>query len=536
MPKPYKTRQQLIEEIESLNLSLAEARDTLSAIQNGEVDALVLSTEGGAQVYTLTGAEHPYRIMVETMNEGAATVDPEGMIVYCNQRFAEMVNTPLERVIGTPINRYIAPADRRKFKSLVKPGSGVSRNAELLFQTERGESLPVLLAISSFIPIDSQEMICIVAADLTEQKKNEQIVASERLAGLIFEQTTEAFVVCDGEGVIIRFSAEAQNLAQESLYFCNFDEVFRLKSSSEEEEYFSISKVMKGEVYRKTEFNQSLADGRVRDLLLSAGPLRREDEIIGCVIVMIDITERRKFEEELQARTVQLEQMNRGLEAFTYSVSHDLQAPLRAMDGFAGMILKDYGESMDSEFRRKFQVIRDNAWVMQKLIEGLLNLSRIGRQTISFSALDVKALFEGVREELQAANPKRKMKFIIGDIQPAYGDRALIRQVVFNLMSNAVKFTGQRKEAVIEVGSRAEKASTVFYVKDNGAGFDKRYVKKLFGVFQRLHSASEYEGTGIGLAIVQRIIQRHGGRVWAEGEVGKGAVFYFSLPRQKSRP
>ena len=245
------------------------------------------------------------------------------------------------------------------------------------------------------------------------------------------------------------------------------------------------------------------------------------------------LEENQALENRLAEARAQLEDANREMEAFTYSVSHDLKGPVRAIDGFTKMILKDYSQAMDAEFRRRFEIVLENTQLMAGLIEGLLTLSRIGRKGLSCSTIDMRAMFETSWKEINACNPGRKIDFRIGNLLPAYGDASLIRQVVSNLLSNAGKFTRRRKQALIEVNSCSEEGALIYSVKDNGTGFDMQYYNKLFGVFQRLHSASEFEGTGIGLAIVQRIIQKHEGRVWAEGKPGKGAAFYFSLPAGK---
>jgi PAS domain S-box-containing protein len=531
MKKKFRTRRELLEEIQSLRGSLDEAGETLRAIQSGEVDALVVSTSEGEQVFTLKGAEQSYRIMVESMSEGAISLDARGTIMYSNLRFAAMIKKPLEQVLGTSIYGYVAPIDKDRFKSLLEQGfKGKNSKAELAFQAADLTTIPVLLSVGTLQP--DSGLIGVVAADLTEQKRNEEIIASERLAGLIFEQAAEALIVCNSEGTIVRAGREAQSLAEEDLFRANFNEVFRLKHAGGKD-YLNLDRVLCGNAFRKEEFLQERKNGTTRDLLVSAGPLTRQDAIIGCVVIMVDITERKRAETELHKRTAQLEEANREMEAFTYSVSHDLQGPLRAMDGFTRMILKDFGDGMEPELRRRFEVIRENTQMMGKLIEGLLALSRIGRKDISFTRIDMEKLFKKTWQEIEVFNPGRKIDFRAGDLPPARGDTGLIRQVVYNLLSNAAKFTRRRETAVIEVGSIPEKDSRIYFVKDNGAGFDMEYYNKLFGVFQRLHRSADFEGTGIGLAIVNRIVRRHNGRVWAEGEVDKGAAFYFSLPMKR---
>jgi signal transduction histidine kinase len=242
-----------------------------------------------------------------------------------------------------------------------------------------------------------------------------------------------------------------------------------------------------------------------------------------------EIGERKRAEAELQARTTQLEFVNKELESFSYSVSHDLRAPLRAIDGYVHLILRRQEDKFDEETRRQFNVIRDNASAMGKLIDDLLAFSRLGQQEMVRSAIDMEPLCRATWEEIQAARPGRQVSLKVGPLPPATGDQALIRQVWKNLFENALKFSNKRETATVETGSFIKDDESVYYVRDNGVGFDMRYYDRLFGVFQRLHSNAEYEGTGVGLAIVQRIIARHGGRVWAEGKVDEGATFYFTL-------
>ncbi len=247
----------------------------------------------------------------------------------------------------------------------------------------------------------------------------------------------------------------------------------------------------------------------------------------------------RKINEELERRvierTAQLEAANKELEAFSYSVSHDLRAPLRAIDRFSRVLFEDHSNTLDDDGRHLIKVIRDNARNMGQLIDDLLTLSRLGRQDIKLSKLDIAGLAKAVFNELKPNTRERTPQLNINTPPNAYGDRALIHQVFVNLLSNAIKFTGTKENPIIEVGGYVEGKESIYYVRDNGIGFDMRYAWKLFGVFQRLHRQDEFEGTGVGLAIVQRVIHRHGGQVWAEGKVGEGATFYFTLYSEEHR-
>ena len=273
------------------------------------------------------------------------------------------------------------------------------------------------------------------------------------------------------------------------------------------------------------------------DFLVSTTPLYdSKGQPVGSVHVARDITERKAAEDQLakqaaqlQERKAQLEEINSELESFSYSISHDLRAPLRAIDGFSRIILRQQGDKFNEKTRHQFNMIRDNINLMGVLIENLLSFSRVQKASMSISVIDMDKLSREVWNEIRTANKERKLNFKITKIKPGYGDLTLIRQVLFNLFSNAVKFTKNQKQSIIEMSSYIESDKTVYCIKDNGAGFDMAHYDKLFGVFQRLHSNEEYEGTGIGLAIVQRIINRHGGRVWANSEVEKGATFCFTL-------
>lgn len=238
---------------------------------------------------------------------------------------------------------------------------------------------------------------------------------------------------------------------------------------------------------------------------------------------------------QLQNQSEKLEDANQELEAFAYSVSHDLRVPLRAIDGFSRILVEDYEDKLDEEGIRLLNIVRENTAKMGHLIDDILLLSRASRQEMVLNEIDMAALAKSVYDDFQTDVADRDVEFIMGDIPNAYGDRAMLGQVFQNLIGNAIKFTRNNNPAIIEVGGEKEGKEIVYYVKDNGAGFDMKYINKLFGLFQRLHSPEEFEGTGVGLSIVQRVIRRHGGSVWGEGAVGQGATIYFTLPKDKPK-
>jgi signal transduction histidine kinase len=277
-------------------------------------------------------------------------------------------------------------------------------------------------------------------------------------------------------------------------------------------------------------FNAMLAEIEAR-----AGELERFNRDL-----QNEVTERRRVEAEVwrlnreldsrvRKRTRQLEQANAELEAFAYSVSHDLRAPLRSIDGYGEALAEELGEQLSEDARRYLEKIRSSTRRMGQLIEELLNLSRLSRAEMHYDTVDLSEMAGEIIEEHRQRDPDRKVHVVIWDGITAKGDPQLIRVVMVNLLSNAWKFTGRTENATIEVGMLEENERSVYFVRDNGAGFDMAYSSKLFGVFQRLHGQNEFSGTGIGLATVQRIIRRHGGRIWANAAPGKGAVFYFTL-------
>ncbi|MBD2179128.1 GAF domain-containing protein [Pseudanabaena sp. FACHB-1998] len=237
-----------------------------------------------------------------------------------------------------------------------------------------------------------------------------------------------------------------------------------------------------------------------------------------------------QLENRVSQRTAELESANKDLESFAYSVSHDLRAPLRAIDGFSRILQEDYGDRLDSEGNRFIKVVRDNAQRMGELIDDLLNLSRLNRKEISRQSISINSMVQRILKDFDAEINNRQVEVSVDDLPDCQADSSLLTQVWINLISNAVKYTSKIANAQIKIGVQSHNQEIIYFIRDNGAGFDMQYADKLFGVFQRMHLEQEFEGTGIGLAIAQRIVQRHGGRIWAEAAVNQGATFYFTIP------
>jgi PAS domain S-box-containing protein len=392
----------------------------------------------------------------------------------------------------------------------------------------------------------SYSNVLVSLVDITERKRVEAVLVQY---AAIVESTDDAVVGEDLNGMIT-----AWNGAAARMFGYGAEEVLGrpidllLPQQHRYDEVAILDEIRQGRAVRHFETARRRKDGTLIDVSVTVSPLRnRQGEVIGASKIARDITESKKAEGELRRyrehleevvaeRTAALEAANRELEAFSYSVSHDLRTPLRAVDGFARMLSNKYGAQLDAEAQRLIQVVRDNAGKMAQLIDDMLAFSRCGRSELKTVAVDMEQLVRTVWAELEPLRAGRELCFEVGSLPPVRGDAAMLRQVWNNLLANALKFTRQVPAGRIRVDGAVAQGQCQYRVADNGVGFDQAYVHKLFGVFQRLHAVDEFEGTGIGLAIVKRVIERHGGSVDARGDPGAGATFSFSIPLEGDEP
>lgn len=524
-----KSVNQILLEFEDLRIRLDEAEQTLNAIRQGEVDALVVYGEKGEQVFTLQGAEQPYREFVEQIQEGAASVAKDGLVLWANQRLADILGMPLRQLIGCPIvDIFGAEHEAALEKIMAAAKSGVSRG-ELTLALPGGE-LPVLASMSA-LSESTEAAFALTLTDISVHKRHEQALAAERLTRAILEQATEAIVVCDDAGRIVQANTAAMRLGVDSSRHVRLDSLpIRFGSGEGFGAAFRIARA--GGTARGLEATVETPDG-FRDLLVGVGPLGVVGG--GVVVSLTDITERNAafrfaqhmnetLERRVEDRTEELTALNRELEGFCYSVSHDLRAPLRGMNSASQMLIADYGDQIPAAARGELDRIARNSTRLAHLMDDLLTFARLGRQKMKTQDVDLTEIARTVAED----HAHEGVEIQIEEGLRAVGDPMLLRLMVGNLIGNGVKFTRGRDEAVVAF-ERGDELDT-FVVRDNGIGFKPEYAEKIFLPFERLHTEQEYPGTGIGLANVERIVRRHGGRVWAVGKEGQGAQFYFRIP------
>jgi PAS domain S-box-containing protein len=378
-------------------------------------------------------------------------------------------------------------------------------------------------------------------ADL--QALYEKLRESEEKYRRFVEEAADIIYRTDGEGRFIYVNPVSLKIfgyTEEEFMGKHYLELFHPDFRNKARQYYA-TQFFNGQYTSYLEFPAINKEGKQFWLGQNVQPLMEEGQIIGFQAVARDITDRvlaeeevrklnAELEERVKDRTAQLENANRELEAFSYSVSHDLRAPLLTINGFTQFLSMHLGDKLDDEAKRLISIIRSNTQTMQNLISALLMLSKTNKKELEVTLVDMQELAKETYGDIASAEAQEKILIEIPPMPEAKGDKLLLRQVWTNLLSNAIKFTLAKDERTIVLGGRSEEHRNVYFVKDSGAGFDMNDAAKLFGVFSRLHSDEQFEGTGIGLSIVRRAIHRHNGDVWAEGAVGKGATFYFALP------
>lgn len=416
-------------QLATLRVRLAEAEETLRAIRSGEVDAVVVAGRQGPQVFTLEGAEHAYRTLIESMNEGALTLTAEAVILYANQCFARMVKCPLEQVTGGSFCRFLSAEEQATLQPLLQQGAQSGAKVQVMLNAGDGSKIPAQVSLRP-------------------------------LARNGADGATIGMVVTD--------MTEARQIAEQQEKVRRYEQV-RVQAA--------------------------------------------------------------ELELRVAERTAQLLKANQELEAFESSVSHDLRGPLHHVMTCSEMLITDYAPQLSDEARTYLDHISASAGKMGRLIQALLEFSRLNKRSLSLQPVDIGRMWHEVLVEMKHEIGDRRIAVTIAELPPCRADPILLRQVLVNLLGNALKYSRTRDCSLIEISTAdpSNGESPVYFIKDNGVGFDMKHAGQLFTLFTRLHDARHFEGIGVGLSTAQRIIQRHGGRMWAESAPDAGATFFFTV-------
>lgn len=523
--------------------------------ENGEVEGVFAAardiTERKQAEDKVLEASRYTRSLIEASLDPLVTISADGKITDVNQATENATGFSRDRLIGSDFSTYFTEPEKARQGYRQVFSSGLVRDYPLTLRQTSGSTMEVLYNATVFRNARGEvEGVFAAARDVTDLKRTEQELrlSRERLA-LALKAGHSGTFDWDMQNNVNRWTPEVEEV--HGLAPGEFGGTFEDWEAVVLPEDLPAVKVCIETSLKTGEFAGEWRirrhnDGQVRWITARAKILNdyhgKPWRMIG---VNMDVTERKQAEEEVRKlndelelrviqRTAELEAANKELEAFTYSVSHDLRAPLRHISGFSKMLSEEFSASLPPDAQHHLQRIQEGTRRMGQLVDDLLNLGRVGRKELSLQVAGLRSIIDGVIESLKSDVGDRQVEWKIGDLPYVECDTTLIQQVFQNLLSNALKFTRPRAKAVIEIGQEQRDGSPVVYVRDNGVGFSMKYADKLFGVFQRLHRAEDFEGTGVGLATVQRIVQKHGGRIWAEAELDKGANFYFTLGGSQS--
>src|SRR5712692_4973460 len=495
-----------------------------------------------------------------------AVTDVQGTITYVNDKFCVISQYSEDELIGHN-HRILNSGHHPKefFQQMYHTiANGRVWHGEIKNRAKDGSIYWVDTTIVPFVEADGKpRQYVAIRADITERKSAGEALAAQTMElsrsqqaleaqslmlQSVLDSMAEGLVAADEYGKFLIWNRAAERIVgygpadistpEWSEHYGSYlpDGVTPMPT-----EQLPLVRAIRGEVSTTEIFLRNPKVTQGAWIEASGSPLRAKDGTVhGGVVAFRDITKRKADERQIQQlngelehrvieRTAQLETANKELEAFSYSVSHDLRAPLRHIGGFSKMLVEEFGSSLDPNAQHYVERIQAGTQKMGLLVDELLNLARVGRHALSLQPTQLNSMVEEMVAMLQADCAGRQVEWVIGDLPAVECDPVLVKQIFQNLLANALKFTRPRADAVVEVSHKAESGQPVFMVRDNGIGFNMKYVDKLFGVFQRLHRAEDFEGTGIGLATVQRIVHKHGGRVWAESELDKGAAFYFTI-------
>ncbi|MGE3465533.1 MAG: PAS domain S-box protein [Pyrinomonadaceae bacterium] len=490
----------------------------------------------------LQSSEIRYRRLFEASQDGILILNAITLeIIDVNPFMLELLGYSRDEFLGKELWEIGLFGDKGASQTAFKAlqDSGYLRYEDLPLETRNGEKREVEF-ISSVYDEDGQQVIQCNIRDITARRREE--VLRERLAAIV-KSSDDAIISTELGGVVTTWNSAAEKMfgysAQDIL---GKPLSLLIPKDRGDEERKILDLILRGETLSHFETVRIGKNRKLIDVSVTISPIKNDDgKIIGASKIARNISELKRavkeirklntqLEQRVSDRTAQLQAVNDELESFSYSVSHDLRAPLRHINGFSGALLEDYADKLDDVGKDYLKQVREASQEMAQLIDDVLQLARVTRTEIVSETVDLSEIANAIVEDLRLAKPKRRVTVDIKAGLKTRGDKRLLQILLTNVIGNAWKFTSKTQDARITFGEEQDDGKTVYFVCDNGVGFDMQFSDKLFGAFQRLHGADEFEGTGIGLATVQRIINRHGGRVWAEGAVDVGATFYFTMP------
>ncbi|HUL40090.1 MAG TPA: ATP-binding protein [Methanomassiliicoccales archaeon] len=555
LKKALSERDLLRSKVKELESSLSESEGTLKAILNGEVDAVIVNVDGKDQIYTLKGADEPYRALFEQMSEGAVTISEDSSILYSNRSFAKAVGIPLERIIGSKFVDCLAPADRKVLWALMKESKDRPSKSELYLRLAYSRLLPVKLSIShlsmaklptySVLVTDLSERL---AAEAALRKANEELEekvksrtseledAKVRLETLLDQMPVAVVMVEPPDGRVIYVNKEvSRQLRGPTKAVCDDRDLplydlplytsFHLDGRQYSEEELPLNVAMRtGKAVLNEIIQFERLDGTRGYSNANAVPIRDSKGNLTAIIgLRFDISDQIIAQQKLARSNSELQQ-------FAYVASHDLQEPLRMVINYVGLLNKRYSKELDDQSKEYLVYINEGAERMRQLINDLLQYSRVDIQVKPFEQVDMNIVVAEVLSSLQVAIKESGANIEARNLPMVWADKVQIGQVVQNLVANSMKFNKAKTPRIL-IDYYQTQIEWVFTVEDNGIGIDPRNHEKIFQMFQRLHSRDEYPGSGIGLPISKKIVERHGGRIWIQSELGEGSTFFFSIAK-----
>jgi PAS domain S-box-containing protein len=535
-------------ENEELRLRLTESEEALQAIRNGEVDAIIVTGSSGDKIFSLTSADTPYRIIMEEMDEGAVIISGDGTILYHNQMFAKLFGNGNEQFAGTNIHRFISGPEQENFKQLLRQGLEGKANGKISI-VNNGSTIYLHMLLRA-MPADLAGEICIIFSDITQmqlyqnhlhdlvkaatldiEKANEKLKNTQQKLNNALENgnigiwewdfhTGNVFIDARTEKTLGLLPGTFQNTFQAFKSLIHEEDLFHFENAITKAVAENIPLET---VYRLKESHRFISVKASISLDGDGVPAR----LAGVCFDISDL--KRSSERNLLRLSEELLRSNKELENFAYIASHDLKEPLRMVSSFTGLLAKQYEDKLDERAQEYIFFAKEGARRMYDLLDGLLAYSRIHTKGKEFTGVDLNLVMDSVIKNLSLVIKERNAAIRYENLPVIFADESQMILLFQNLISNGIKFSTEKPE--IFISSKSENHDYVFSVKDNGMGIDSEYFDRVFLIFQRLMPRAQYEGTGIGLAICKRIIERHEGKIWIESKPGYGSTFIFTIPK-----